>query len=70
MGYKNHEGYADPTAYYGEKRANRRRKKKRPNTSGYRLSELYCFRVAARIVKDGCEEQKGFYTYAGEGRTQ
>ena len=52
--YKNHEGYSDPTAGIAEKRAERTKKRKRSRgypESGYRLNELYCFRLAARLIR-------------------
>jgi len=48
MEYKNSEGYADPTAYYGERRAERKPKKKRLQVRGYMIGELYCFKLAIR----------------------
>jgi len=50
--YKNHEGYSDPTAGIAQKRAERTRRRKRGYPeSGYLLNELYCFRLAARLIK-------------------
>ena len=51
--FKNHEGYADTTAYLAEKRIEKAhrdylRKGIGYPTSGYMLGELYCFRLAAR----------------------
>ena len=48
--YKNHEGYNDPTAGIAEKKKKRKRSRGYPE-SGYLLNELYCFRLAARLIK-------------------
>ena len=53
--YKNHEGYSDPTAGTAERRTEKMKKRKRSRgnpESGYLLNELYCFRLAARLVKE------------------
>jgi hypothetical protein len=55
--YKNHEGYVDSTAYLAElsaekaERKKRRRKYKKckeKKMGGYRLGELYAFRLCVR----------------------
>jgi len=57
--YKNSEGYVDTTAYYAERNAEKQEKKhnrylkhgKGYPTTGYRIGELYCFKVAKRTME-------------------
>ena len=56
MGYKNHEGYSDPTAGIAEKNIEKQEKKhnrylrygKGYPARGYRIGELYCFRLCVK----------------------
>ena len=53
--YHNSEGYADTTAYIAEKNIEKKNKRYLRHgkargypVSGYRIGELYCFRLAVR----------------------